>query len=378
MSMKIMINLEGTDSCREFTINQQNMKVSELKKYLSNYFKIPSNEIELLLNDYPLIDNQILSQIGIGDNLLTLRKKDLTNLSNTQFLSTPQNIILDNSNIYGSQNRPIAQSNIYTPNITNSISNIPIINNLPDSIGYTPTTTTPNPNLVNSIYGQQNQILDNPQTNNALGLSQSALLDDVIAYNTLYGINQSSPESQRRIEQIMNRQRIDDNLIQAAEYMPESLVPVHMLYINVEINNYKTAALIDTGAQSTFMSLDLCMKCGLMNLVDKRFQGIARGVGSSRIVGVIHAAQIKIMNKAIATKINVIENNEVGFVFGLDSLRTHRCNVDLKQNGLVFPDIGITAKFLSDGEINRMKQQRQIDEENDEIERAKKESLNYI
>ena len=159
--------------------------------------------------------------------------------------------------------------------------------------------------------------------------------------------------------------------------MPESLIPVHMLFINVEINNKKIQALVDTGAQSSFMSKDLCTRCGLMNMVDKRFQGVAKGVGHSRIVGVIHAVQIKIMNKMIAMKINVIENNEVGLVFGLDSLRAHRCNVDLKQNGLVFPDIGITAKFLSDGEIKKMKEQNLIDKENDEIERAKQESLNY-
>ena len=103
--------------------------------------------------------------------------------------------------------------------------------------------------------------------------------------------------------------------------MPESLTPVHMLFINVEINNKKVQALVYRGAQSTFMSKDLCTRCGLMNMLDKRFQGVAKGVGASRIVGVIHAVQIKIMNKMIATKINVIENNEVGLVFGLDSLR---------------------------------------------------------
>ena len=43
----------------------------------------------------------------------------------------------------------------------------------------------------------------------------------------------------------------------------------------------------------------------------------------------------------------------------------------MKQNGLVFPDIGIMAKFLSDGEIQKMKVQNLIDKENDEIERAK-------
>ena len=214
--------------------------------------------------------------------------------------------------------------------------------------------------------------------NNPLGLSQSSLINDALAYNDLLGISQSSPEAQRRIEKIINQQRINDNLRHAAEYMPESLFPVPMLFINVEINGKKVAALVDTGAQSTFMSKELCESCNLMNMVDKRFQGIARGVGASRIVGVIHAAQIKIMNKMIATKINVIENNEVGLVFGLDSLRAHRCNVDLKTNGLVFPDIGITAKFLSDGEISQMKQQRVLDREKDEIERAKKESLNYV
>ena len=84
--------------------------------------------------------------------------------------------------------------------------------------------------------------------------------------------------------------------------MPESLIPVPMLFINVEINNKKYAALVDIRAKSTFMSLDLCRICGLMNLVDKWFQGIARGVGASTIVGVIHATQIKIMNKIIAKK----------------------------------------------------------------------------
>ena len=112
--------------------------------------------------------------------------------------------------------------------------------------------------------------------------------------------------------------------------------------------------------------------------MDKRFQGIAKGVGASPILGVIHAVEIKIENKIILARVNVIENNDVGFVLGLDNLRKYNCNVDLKKNGLVFPDIGIIAKFLSDGEINRMKTEREQQEEDEEIERAKLESLNYV
>ena len=404
--MKIMINLEGTDNCREFEVSQVDMKVLEFKKFLQNIYNIPYNEMELLLQDFPLNDKQVLSQVGIDDNLITLRKKNPINKSQPpptlsqsnriNNISTPTpTISQSNRNVIPNPNLIQSNRNISkNPNLIQSNRNIsqnPIQSNrsipLNQSLGLSNRNISQNPNLIQSRSNvTQNPILSEmpnydgsfQQVNNPLGLSQSSLLNDALAYNDLLGISQSSPEAQRRIENIINQQRINDNFRHAAEYMPESLFPVPMLFINVEINNQKVAALVDTGAQSTFMSKDLCTKCGLMNMVDKRFQGIARGVGASRIVGVIHAAQIKIMNKMIATKINVIENNEVGLVFGLDSLRAHRCNVDLKINGLVFPDIGITAKFLSDGEIKKLKEQKILDEENAEIERAKKESLNYV
>lgn len=389
-----MINLEGTDHCREYNIVQENMKISELKGHLSKIYKIPVNQMDILLDDFPLNDKQVLSQVGIGDNLLIIRKKNPNNqnLSSSQQVITPQSPNLASSNVYLGQN--LANSNVLlgpsqilgnsnrnilnNPNLTSSNRNINQNQNLINSnrnINQNPNLNT-RPN--NQITSNSNAIRNNQVNNNPLGLSQSSLLNDALAYNDLLGISQSSPEAQRRIENIIQQQRINDNLRHATEFMPESLIPVPMLFINVEINNKKCAALVDTGAQSTFMSLNLCTRCGLMNLVDKRFQGIARGVGASKIVGVIHAAQIKIMNKMIATKINVIENNEIGLVFGLDSLRAHRCNVDLLKNGLVFPDIGIMAPFLSDGEIKRMKEQRFEDEENEEIERAKIESLNYV
>ena len=387
-----MVNLEGTDNYREFNIAQPNMEVYELKVHLSKIYNIPPNQIAILLMDFPLNDKQILEQVGIGDNLLTLKKIDPNNqnITSSQTLHTTNQILsnstinnnlitnLENSHINNNPNQIITNQNINTGQrqiLSQLNRNVPGNQNLANSHIYTPNGQA----LVNSnIYSPQNLANSQVNSNNPLGLSQSSLINDAIAYNNLLGISQSSPEAQRRIESIIQQQRINDNFRQAAEYMPESLFPVHMLFINVEINNKKVSALVDTGAQSTFMSLELCIQCGLMSMVDKRFQGIARGVGSSRIIGVIHAAQIKILNKMIATKINIIENNEVGLVFGLDSLRAHRCNIDLKQNGLVFPDIGITAKFLSDGEIKRMKERRQIDEEEEEIERAKKESLNYI
>jgi len=330
--VKLMINSEGKNEYRSFDV-LPNLTIYQLKQNLSNFYGIPYDQMELLLNDLPLNNQQVVGKAGIGDNLITIRDK---------------------------ANIPITSS-MMTPNISQSM-------------------RVPNIAQSHSIYGSQIQNLGSSnltRTNqNLLGLSSNSAVNDILTYNNL-NENIDTPEAQRKIMQMIQNQRINDNLRQGIETMPESLFPVHMLFINIEINNKKVNALVDTGAQSSFMSADLCRKCNLMSMVDKRFQGIARGVGSSRILGVIHAAQIKIMNKVIMLKINIIENNEIGFVLGLDNLRKYNCNVDLKKNGLVFPDIGITAPFLSDGEIRKMKENRISEEENEEIERAKLESLNY-
>ena len=327
-----MINSEGKNEYRSFDV-LPNLTIYQLKQNLSNFYGIPYDQMELLLNDRPLNNQLIVGQAGIGDNLVTIRDK---------------------------ANIPITSS-MMTPNITQSM-------------------RTPNITQSQNIYGSQFQNLGSSNMSrvnpNLLGLSSNSAVNDILDYNNLNS-NIDTPEAQRKIMQMIQNQRINENFRQGIETMPESLFPVHMLFINIEINNKKVNALIDTGAQSSFMSADLCRKCNLMSMVDKRFQGIARGVGSSKILGVIHAAQIKIMNKVIMLKINIIENNEIGFVLGLDNLRKFNCNVDLKKNGLIFPDIGITAPFLSDGEIRKIKENRELEEEKEEIERAKLESLNY-
>ena len=328
-------------------------------------------QFNLLLNENPLQNLQLLSQAGIGNNLLTLRKiipSSKNDIQLSQSHITP-NINTINNNLASSNQRLNQSQALLRSNYNNNMLNP---NQSQSHISINP---NPNPNNINNNPPLENSLTANPEL---LGLSQTDILNDAIAYNTLFGSNMNNIIPQERMEEIMQRQRINDNFRTAREIMPESLFPVHMLYIHVEINKHKIAALIDTGAQSSFISADFCKKCGLMNLMDKRFQGVARGVGASRILGVIHAAEIKILNKVILARINVIENNEVGFVFGLDNLRKYNCNVDLKKNGLVFPDIGITATFLSDGEIRKMKLEKEQEEENDEIERAKLESLNYI
>lgn len=139
---------------------------------------------------------------------------------------------------------------------------------------------------------------------------------------------------------------------------------VCMLYINASINKVPIQAFVDSGAQSTVMSIACAERCGVMRLVDTRFAGMAVGVGTSKIVGRVHAAEIMIEGKFITCSLTVIENNSCDFLLGLDMLKrfnvqffTIQCLLDLKNNQLVFQDGMIVTKFLPEGEIKKVKEQ---------------------
>ena len=409
--MKIMVNLEGTDDYREFDIDE-NLSILDLKANLSTVFDFSWNEMELLLNERTLANHLILKNIKIDDNVLTLRKVksnlaasrnlSLSNTSSSQrsggnslgqvFSQYMSNQRTGNNNInnsgYGGYNN--YNNNNYNYNPLSALmssfrSNAKEqfikkrVKELQDCYLTSPDDLNmlfnSNPDLAEAIVSENTQKVESIVRKQVEEAEQKRKNEEM-EYIRLMNADQNDPEVQQKIAKIIQQKNIDENLRQAEEYMPETLFPVHMLFINLEINKQKVVALVDTGAQSTIMSQDLCKKCDLFNLCDTRFSGIAKGVGTSRIIGTVHAAQMKVQGKVLMAKITVIENSSIGFIFGLDNMRAHRCTIDLKQNGLIFPELGVTAKFLSDGEIKKIKEEQDDEDKKMAIEEAKKASLN--
>ena len=400
-----MVNLENTDEYQELDINE-NLSVLDLKANLSTIFDFSWNEMELLLNDKPLSNQLILGQINFNDDVVILRRVK-SNLALSRSLSGSQssirnnnpsslgqafsqfmnnsrtgnnNLNYSNNNNYGNFNPLSALMSSFRSNAKEQfiqkrvkelhdrfLTSPDDLNSLFDS----------NPELAEAIVSGNRQKVENI-VRNQVEEAEKKQKDEEMEYIRLMNSDPNDPEVQQKIAKIIQKKNIDENLRQAEEYMPETLFPVHMLFINLEINKKKVVALVDTGAQSTIMSQVLCEKCDLFNLCDTRFSGIAKGVGTGKIVGTVHAAQMKIQNKVLMAKITVLENSSIGFIFGLDNMRAHRCTIDLNQNGLIFPDIGVTAKFLSDGEIKKIKEEQEEEDEKEEIEKAKQDSLNSL
>ena len=59
-----------------------------------------------------------------------------------------------------------------------------------------------------------------------------------------------------------------------------------------------------------------------------------RGVGTGKIIGRVHMAQMKLGTTFFPVSITILESSDVEFLLGLDMLKRHRCSIDLGKNVL--------------------------------------------
>lgn len=131
-------------------------------------------------------------------------------------------------------------------------------------------------------------------------------------------------DAQTRIAQEIEQKNIEENMTAAIEYTPESFSRVVMLYVGIKVNGVHVKALVDSGARATIMSEHCAERCNVMRLVDKRFAGVAYGVGTQTIIGKVHLGQIQLGNDFLTSSFQVLKDQSEDMLLGLDMLRRHQ------------------------------------------------------
>lgn len=110
-------------------------------------------------------------------------------------------------------------------------------------------------------------------------------------------------------------------------------------------------SILHSGAQSTIISKACAERCGILHLMDTRFQGIARGVGTAKIFGRIHLALMTLGSEVFEITFTVMDSVGGGYdvLLGLDMLRKHAAVIDLRGNCLRIG--GASVPFLGEKDI---------------------------
>lgn len=132
--------------------------------------------------------------------------------------------------------------------------------------------------------------------------------------------------------------KIQKNYEEAMEVIPESFIPVNMLYLDVHINSHHLKAFIDTGAQVSIMSEFIAETCGFHKLIDRQYHGMAKGVGQAEITGRIHCVDVFVGTKVLPCSFTILNTIDLKLIIGLDMLLSHGCLLDLKRRCLILND----------------------------------------
>ncbi|KAK9835886.1 hypothetical protein WJX74_010192 [Apatococcus lobatus] len=159
-------------------------------------------------------------------------------------------------------------------------------------------------------------------------------------------------ETQARIAEEIQQKNIQENFEAAIENTPEVFGHINMLYVDMKVNGEPLKAFVDSGAQTSITSLACAERCSLTHLIDKRFSGIAKGVGTGKILGRVHAVPIQVGGHFTTMAVTVLEAGDRDwFLFGLDMLKHHQCNINLQKDVLHLGGCNVDLPFLAEHEL---------------------------
>jgi hypothetical protein len=138
----------------------------------------------------------------------------------------------------------------------------------------------------------------------------------------------------------------------------------YMLFVSCTLDHaHDVTLLVDTGASSSAMSLDMATNLGLLSKLNRNVYGSAMGVGSSNIVGILENIEV-VFHGHVEFRLcfMVLDSPTLPCcILGLDQMRKYKCQIDLDGKELVFGGKGgVSVPFLPPSQARQVAQQMMI------------------
>jgi hypothetical protein len=173
-------------------------------------------------------------------------------------------------------------------------------------------------------------------------LDHDTLSEDAkLARDMQIALNLQEEENQR--EQDLSHQQHE----QGGYPTCTDLTPHHMLFVTCQVEGRAVQMLVDSGASSSVISLDMVKTLGLQSHLNRHIQGEASGVGTAKIEGVLQNVACQIGHVEFRLFLLVLNTNSPWLIFGLDQMRRFKCLIDLDSEHIVFGGKdGVSVPFL--------------------------------
>ncbi|KAF0972668.1 hypothetical protein FDP41_008917 [Naegleria fowleri] len=324
--VQLTIVNEITGDIYSFEVDPKSDTVENLKALMEIETKIPILQQEMFYQNFPMRDEDVLEKYGISESeLVVFKRRSVQSTPPTARTNPTQNPfqLLSNAlNANRPQQAPPSSSN--TTSNTRSTSSVP-----PPSTSNLQTNYSSGGGGGGGVVTEDllNEILGGISRSNPR-LTRQQELEKRLRQNPF------DVEAQKLLEEEIKMRNIEENFHNAMEHTPETFFQVNMLYVDCKVNGHALKAFVDSGAQMTIMSKSCAERCGLMRLLDTRYRGVAKGVGSCEILGRIHLTLMQLGGSTFPVTITVLNQGGMQFLLGLDMLKRHQMMIDLKDNVL--------------------------------------------
>ena len=137
----------------------------------------------------------------------------------------------------------------------------------------------------------------------------------------------------------INDELIKINMDMCYELIPNYLIPIKPIIIDIYIANKKLRALIDTGATVSVISNKTIELCGLEYIVDSNNNIDISGIHSTnKSYGKIWYIDIEINKYTIPCSLFVVDNdnNIFDIILGLNFLTSNNININFATKEIIF------------------------------------------